>query len=373
MKTQNNILLATLLLLVMALALPSQAIRLKDVASIEGIRDNQLGGLGIVIGLDGTGDSSSNEFTNRSVMALLRRNGINVTPDDIKAENVAMVWVTATLPPFAKPGSKIDILVNSLGDAINLQGGTLVMSPLKAPDGKVYAVAQGPLSLGGFGVASGGNSVQKNHPTVARIPNGAIIERGANITIDQKDEIHVLLSNPDFTTAARVAKAINVELGDDPTTGIAHSVDSGTIAITIPEKYKGRVVDFISKVENVPVFPDQKAMIIMEERTGTLIMGEDVRISTVAIAHGDLTFQISQYNRVVQPNPFSETGETTLETNSSVSVQEDNVKITVLPGSVSLSEVVSGLNALGVTSRDLISILQAVKAAGALQAEIEIR
>ena len=347
----------------------ASATRLKDVASIEGVRNNQLIGYGLVIGLAGTGDGTSNKFTTNAIMGLLQRYGLSANAQDIKAKNVASVMVQATLPPFAKPGAKVDVLVSSMGDATNMQGGTLLLTPLKAGNGQVYAVAQGPLALGGFGVASSGSSIQKNHPTVAQIPNGGLVEQGSAISLKGRTSINVLLNNPDFVTASRVAASINSEMSAE----IASASDSGTIKVMIPLQHQANVVDFIAKIEAVSVFPDQRAKIILDERTGTVIMGEDVRLSTVAIAHGDLTFQISAFNTVSQAGAFAPGGQTLRVTNADATAEEEQANFTVLPGGVSLSEVVSGLNALGLSARDLISIIQAIKASGALQAEVEIR
>ena len=342
------------------------SVRLKDIAHVEGVRDNQLYGYGLVVGLAGTGDGTSSNFTFQSLEAFLKRNGI-VIDKAIKTENVAAVVVTAKLPPFVGPGGRIDALVSSMGDAKSLQGGTLLMTPLKAGDGRVYAVAQGALSIGGFKAKQGGSSVQENHPTVGSVSGGAIVERSTGIDLNGKSQITLSLNNPDFVTATRVCEAINTLMG----AALARPLDGAAIGVLVPAQYKGHVVEFISQLEIIPVDPDQRARVVLDERTGTVIIGEAVRISTVAVAHGNLSIVITEEQSVSQPLPFSQ-GQTTPVVNTGIQVEKEKRNLAVLPEGVTITELVSSLNALGVSPRDLIAILQAIKAAGAMQADLEI-
>ena len=348
---------------------PAHGVRIKDIADIKGVRQNQLVGYGLVVGLNGTGDSNNAIFTLQSMASMLEKMGVTVKPEDIQVDNVAAVMVTADLPPFARTGSRIDVLVSSIGDADNLQGGNLLFTPLKGADGQVYAVAQGSISTGGFVVgSSSGTGVQKNFPTVGRVVNGALIEKEIASDFNQKKVLDLTLQNPDFTTASRVAQAINIAFYDQ----IARTLDSGTIEVKVPEKYYGNVVNMVTMIEGLGVTPDTVSKVVINERTGTVIMGENVRISTIAIAHGNLSIEIKQDQQVSQPLPFSRTGRTVVTPESDVMVQEGNNPIFLMQSGVSIGEVVKALNALGVTPRDLIAIFQALKAAGALQADLEI-
>jgi len=343
--------------------------RIKDIADIKGVRQNQLVGYGLVVGLNGTGDSDDAVFTIQSFASMLERMGVTVRPEDIEVDNVAAVMVVTDLPAFARAGSRIDVLVSSIGDAENLQGGTLLFTPLKGADGQVYAVAQGPISTGGFAAGSeSGSGVQKNHPTVGRVVNGAIIEKEIASDFNNQQTLTLNLHRADFTTAARVAQAINIAFYDQ----IARTHDAGTIEVTVPEKYRGNTVALVTMIERLGVRPDTVSKVVINERTGTVIMGENVRISTIAIAHGNLSIEIKEDKNVSQPLPFSRGGRTTVTPESQVLVQEGNNPIFLVESGVSIGEVVKALNALGVTPRDLISIFQALKAAGALQAELEI-
>jgi flagellar P-ring protein precursor FlgI len=344
-------------------------VRIKDIADIKGVRQNQLVGYGLVVGLDGTGDSDSAIFTIQSMASMLEKMGVTVKAEDIEVENVAAVMVTTDLPPFARTGSRIDVLVSSIGDAENLQGGTLLFTPLKAADQQVYAVAQGPVSTGGFDVGgASGSEVQKNFPTVGRVVNGALIEKEIPNKFNQKQSLTLTLHSPDFTTSSRVARAINIAFYDQ----IARTQDAGTIEVIVPEKYMGKVVALVTMIESLGVTPDTISKVIINERTGTVIMGENVRISTVAIAHGNLSIEISEGSSVSQPLPFSDSGETVVTPETEVLAQEGNNPIFLVNSGVSIASVVKALNALGVSPRDLIAIFQALKAAGALQAELEI-
>jgi flagellar P-ring protein precursor FlgI len=340
----------------------------KDITSIVGVRDNQLIGYGLVVGLNGTGDGGGTEFTAQTIGSMLRALGITVDPADIKVRNVAAVMVTATLPPFARAGSRVDVLVSSLGDAKSLQGGTLLLTPLRAPNGDIYAVAQGPVSVGGF-AASGkaGGGVQKNHPTVGHIASGALVEREVPSHFDSKERIRLSLHAPDFTTSFRLVQTINHQLGEV----VAHAVDSGTVEVRVPLDYRNNLVEFVSMLENMEVTPDSVARVVLDERTGTVVIGENVRISTVAIAHGNLSIEIKETQQVSQPAPFSQ-GQTVVTPNSDVRVQEEEGKLLLLPQAVTIRDLVRALNSIGATPRDLIAIFQAIKAAGALQAQLEI-
>ncbi|HTX53416.1 MAG TPA: flagellar basal body P-ring protein FlgI [Candidatus Baltobacteraceae bacterium] len=362
----------TLLLGVLALlvALPAHGadVRVKDMARIQGVRDNELFGYGLIIGLNGTGDSTQTVFTVQSVVNMLQRLGVNVPRSQITVKNVAAVVVTAKLPPFAKPGTTVDVQVSSMGDATTLQGGVLLMTPLQAADGKVYAVAQGAISIGGF-VASGGaagNSVTKNHPTAGRVPNGAIIEREVPMAVVENQTLAMSLNNPDFTTAGRLADVVNSAFGE----ARARAEDAATIRVAV--RPGEELVPLIARLESLRVVVDQVAKVVINERTGTIIMGSDVRLSTVAIAHGNLSVQIKTDYNASQPAPFANKGRTVVTPQTDVGVKEDRNRLSVIPEGASIGDLVQGLNALGVTSRDLISILQAIKQAGGLQAELEI-
>jgi flagellar P-ring protein precursor FlgI len=345
-------------------------VRIKDVARVVGVRDNNLYGYGLVIGLNGTGDrSGSSPFTPQSVASMLQRLGIAVPPLALNGKNVASVMVTAKLPPFTRPGSTLDVTVSSLGDATTLQGGTLLLTPLQGPDARTYALAQGPVSVGGA-VASGqgGDSVQKNHPTVGRVPAGAIVEREVPMALDPSG-IVLTLRQPDFTTAVRLAEAVNgVGLGP-----VARPVSPATVSVAVPPGERDRLTEFIARIESARLSVDTPARVVINERTGTIIMGSQLRISTVAIAHGNLVIQVKEDKQVSQPPPFAPQGsQTVVVPKSEVSIKEEKGQLAVVEGGASIGDVVQGLNALGVTPRDLISILQAMRQAGALLAEMEI-
>jgi flagellar P-ring protein precursor FlgI len=357
-----------LLLCTLGSVCQTRAARVKDIISIAGVRDNQLVGYGLVVGLNGTGDRGNTEFTNQTISSLLRAMGITVNADDISVRNVAAVMVTATLPPFARTGGKVDALVSSLGDAKSLQGGTLLLTPLRAPNGEIYAVAQGPVSIGGFQVSGkAGGGVQKNHPTVGHIAGGALIEREVPSQFNRKDRIRLTLHHPDFTTSFRLVRAINRQLGE----AVAQAVDSGSVEVQVPARFRENLVGFVSDLENLEVKPDSVAKVVLDERTGTVVIGENVQLSTVAIAHGNLSIVINETQQVSQPGPFSQ-GRTVITPESNVQVQEEQGKLVLLPKAVTIQDLVRALNSVGVTPRDLIAIFQAIKAAGALQATLEI-
>jgi flagellar P-ring protein precursor FlgI len=361
------------LLLLAALVWPLQAVaqsRIKDIAEFEGVRENLLVGYGLVVGLNGTGDDlDSAPFTRESLIGMLQRLGINARDDNLDTENVAAVMVTTNLPPFARQGTRIDVTVSALGDSESLLGGTLLVTPLLAADGEVYAVAQGSIAIGGFSASGEGQSVVKGVPTSGRIPAGAIVEREIDFDLIELETIKVSLRNPDFTTARRMAQEINKFLKEPA----ARSSDPSTVILTVPAKYKGDTVALLTDIEQLRVKVDQIARVVIDEKSGVIVMGENVRISTVAIAQGNLTIRITETPQVSQPAPFSATGTTETVARTDISVEEDGGRqLAVLPEGISLEEMVNGLNALGIGPRDMITILQAIKAAGALQAEIEV-
>ena len=346
------------------------ASRIKDIVNVQGIRENPLVGYGLVVGLNGTGDTLSNgHFTKQSLLAMLNRLGVKPTESGLYSDNVAAVMVTAELPAFARQGSRIDVTVSALGDAESLLGGTLLVTPIMGADGEVYAVAQGQLAVGGFAAAGEAESITKGVPTSARIANGAIIEREITFDISNMKTVNLSLRNPDFTTARRIAQAINAFLG----TAAARPSDPTTVLITVPKSYHNNVVNLLTDIEQLRIDPDQLARVIIDEQSGTIVMGENVRISTVAIAQGSLTIRITESKQVSQPGPFAEVGTTTAVERSEVEIDEgEDNRLAVVPEGVTLQELVTGLNSLGIGPRDLITILQAVKAAGAMQAEIRV-
>jgi flagellar P-ring protein FlgI len=344
--------------------------RIKDIADFEGVRENQLVGYGLVVGLAGTGDSLRNSpFTRQSLAAMLERLGVNAAEGNLNTRNVAAVMVTANLPPFASQGSRIDVTVSALGDARSLAGGQLLVTPLMGADQQVYAVAQGPLAIGGFS-ASGqtGTSVTRGVPTAGRIASGALVEREIHFDIAAQQELRLALRNPDFTTARRIADAINATIGAEA----ARAANPGSIVLRRPASFSGDMVSLVGRIENLEVEVDTPARIVIDESSGIVVMGENVKVSTVAIAQGNLTISISEDPFVSQPAPFNHRGETVVVPSTGVEVEEEEGGLVVVPGGVPLRQLVNGLNALGVTPRDMISILQALKAAGAIQAEIEV-
>jgi flagellar P-ring protein FlgI len=343
------------------------ASRIKDIAAFEDVRDNQLFGYGLIVGLNGTGDRSQTFFSTQSLANMLERTGITIDPDKVRVKNIAAVMVTATLPPFIRHGSRLDVTVSSLGDAQSLQGGVLIMTGLQASDGQTYVTAQGQVVLGGFGAGSGGTSVQTNHPTVGRIPNGGLVEKKVDMDLNGKSALNLVLNHSDFTTASRAVRAINESLGSS----IASAIDGRTIAIQVPSDYSSRIVDFMSVVENAKMDIDNVARVIINEKTGTIVLGKDVKISEVSIIHGSLSLQVGTIFSVSQPQPFSK-GETTVVPDKAVSLQEEKGKTAMIREGASVEEVVKALNDIGAGPRDIMAILQAIKAQGALQAELEI-
>jgi flagellar P-ring protein precursor FlgI len=344
------------------------ASRIKDLANIEGVRQNQLIGYGLVVGLNGTGDTINNSpFTRQSLQAMLERLGVNIRGQTLRTGNVAAVMVTGNLPAFSTQGTRIDVSVSALGDAKNLQGGTLLVTPLLGADGNVYAVAQGSLAIGGFQAEGDAAKITRGVPTNGRIANGAIVEREIDFALNRLNQVRLALRNGDFTTAKRVAAAINDFIG----TPTAEPLDSSTIQISVPKEYQGNVIALLTEIEQLQIEPDQAAKIIIDERSGIIVMGRDVRVSMIAVAQGNLTVTISESPQVSQPAPFSR-GQTRTVPRSRVGVQEDNKKLALVRDGVSLQQLVDGLNALGIGPRDLISILQAIKASGAVQADLEV-
>ena len=360
----NRILIICLLLLLPATS--AHAVRIKDIAAFEGVRSNQLVGYGLVVGLNGSGDSQQTKFPVQSIANMLERMGVTINRADITVKNVAAVMVTATLPPFAKQGNRLDVLVSSMGDATSISGGTLIMTPLKGGDSQVYAVAQGSVLTNSFAFGGQAASAQKNHPTAGQIPNGALVERELPNVLAGKSVLRLNLSQADFTTAARIASVIN----DKFRTPVAATVDPGTVSLKIPEEYASRTVEFVAALESLEVRPDIPARVVLNERTGTIVMGENVRIATVAVSHGNLSLVIKETPQVSQPTPFSQTGTTTVVPRTELKVEEESRRLTVMPEGASIGDVVRALNLLGVTPRDLIGIMQAIKAAGALQADL---
>ncbi len=352
------------------LCLPSaEAVRLKDVTQVEGSRDNQLVGYGLVVGLAGTGDSSLT-YTIQSIANSLQRFGVEVPVNSVQAENVAAVMVTADIGPFARPGSRMDVTVSSLGDAETIQGGILLQTPLMGADEAVYAVAQGPVAVGGFlggAGGEGGATVQQNHPTVGIISGGGIVERPIMTELVQAGAMNLLLNNPDATSAVRIAESINNEFP-----GIALAQDYGTVNVQLPVQFIGQEMNFLAAIGRLRVTPDIPARIIINERTGTIVATADVRISTVAVSHGSLTIQIARNENVSQPNPLSETGETVTSPTTTTEVTEGIGGFHVVEDYPSIQRLTAALNALGVSTREMIAILQTMKRAGALQAELII-
>jgi flagellar P-ring protein precursor FlgI len=342
--------------------------RIKDLANIEGVRQNQLIGYGLVVGLNGTGDTLNNiPFTKQSLQAMLERLGVNIRGATIRTGNVAAVMVTSNLPPFGTQGTRIDVTVSALGDSKSLQGGTLLVTPLLGADGNVYAVAQGSLAIGGFAVEGEATKIVRGVPTVGRISNGAIIEREIEFALNKLNQVRLSLRNADFTTAKRIASAINDYIGAP----IAEPLDPSTVQITLPKNSVNNVVALLTEIEQLQVDPDLGAKVVIDERSGIIVMGRDVRVSTVAVAQGNLTVTISETPQVSQPQPFGR-GQTVTVARTRVGVSEDGKKFAVVKEGVSLQQLVDGLNSLGIGPRDLIAILQAIKAAGAIQADIEV-
>lgn len=356
-----------LIILLLLLPQTALAVRIKDIAAFDGVRDNQLMGYGLVVGLNGSGDSDQTKFPVQSLVNTLERMGITINRADITVKNVAAVMVTATLPPFAKQGNALDVLVSSVGDAKSLAGGTLLMTPLRGGDSQIYAVAQGAVLTNSFSYGGQAASVQKNHPTAGRVPSGALVERELPNVLAGRNVLRLNLHQPDFTTASRIAAAVNGKFKAQ----VASLTDPGSVQFALPDSYVGRPVEFIAEMERLEVNPDTMARVVLNERTGTIVIGENVRISSVAVSHGNLTLHVKETPIVSQPAPLG-TGETKVVPRTSVKVKEERGSLAVVPQGANISDVVRALNALGVTPRDLIGIMQAIKAAGALNAELSV-
>jgi flagellar P-ring protein precursor FlgI len=356
-----------------ATAPQGDALRIKDIGKMSGWRDNALTGYGLVTGLAGTGDSARNKTTRQSIANMLARFDLTVAADDVQSRNVAAVMVTAVLSPFARAGDAIDVTVTSIGDARSLVGGALMLAPLKGPDGKIYGLAQGPLSVGGYKYDMNGNVVQKNHPTVASIPAGATVEVGVHSEMrSERNTVTFVLAEPDYTTASRVAAAINARLGAP----LAVAQDAGGVEIAVPAARRARLADFLTDIENVMVEPDRRARVVINERTGTIVSGGDVRISRVAVSHGDLRVSIVTDNSVSQPLLVRQVGpgvESVPVSNSRVSVDERSETGFVGPNSTTVADLVQSLARLKTNTRDIIAILRGVKAAGALHADLIVQ
>ncbi|HXE64314.1 MAG TPA: flagellar basal body P-ring protein FlgI [Bryobacteraceae bacterium] len=353
------------LVLLFAVIASAAPVRLKDLVSIEGIRDNQLVGYGVVVGLAGTGDKQTTIFTNQTLANMLERMGVTVPPATIKVANVASVMVTATLPPFGQPGAKIDATASAIGDARTLQGGVLLMTALKGANGQTYAVAQGPVVTGGFAAGRGGTTQTVNHPTVGRIPEGATIER-ASPSVEPTSMIHLQLRSADFATSFRIADAINHEFGE-----VAKADNAALVSVAAPATWKDRITEFIAGIEDVKVDVDRTAKVVVNERTGTIVMGNDVRVSPVAILHGNLTVEIQTNLVVSQPNPLSG-GTTQVVPETKVSANDEAAHDVILKDGATVEELVRALTAIGSTARDIIAILENLRAAHALNADLEV-
>ena len=361
--------LAVVVILIAPLALSAAPVRIKDLVEFDGVRTNDLLGYGLVVGLNGSGDGLRNSpFTEEIMTNMLERLGVNVSGEQFRPRNVAAVIVTASLPPFARSGSKIDVTVSAIGDAQSLVGGTLVMTPLNAADGEIYAVAQGPVIASGFQAEGEGASLTSGVPTVALIPSGAIVEREVDFEFDSLSEVRLALRTPDFTTAVRIENAINRELGR----GVALMLDPGTVSISIDRTGARSTAHALVQIENILVEPEQRAKVVVDQRSGTIVMGEDVRISSVAVSQGNLTLRIAEAPIVSQPNPFSD-GDSITVPRTSIEATQEQGGLARIGNETTLTDVIGGLNALGVSTRDMIDILKSIKAAGALHADFVVR
>ena len=370
MKREQTVMRLMVVLLVSS-CIASGATRIKDIAYVNGVRGEQLIGYGLVVGLNGSGDTQRSTFTLQSVSSMLKRFGITVPETDLRLRNVAAVMVTATVPSFAKEGGVIDVIASSMGDATSLQGGTLLMTPLSGADGAVYALAQGPLSVGGFSANAGGNEVRRNHTAAGRVPGGAILEKAINTPFTNDSSLVVVLLQADFTTAIRVAEAVNTKFGNK----IARATDGATINIVVPQQFRagagGSIVEFISTVELLEASPDVVAKVVINERTGTIVIGGNVSILPVAISHGGVNIEIQSTPMVSQPNPFSQ-GQTIVAQLVTVGAVQDSSAVVALEGTTTVQDIAKALNSLKVSPRDIIAIFQALKEAGALKASLLI-
>ena len=345
---------------------PALGVRLKDIATFGGVRTNDLVGYGLVVGLPGTGDKGGSQFTVQSMTNMLESMGMKVDRAALKPKNVAAVMVTARMPASARPGSRLDVTVSSVGDAASLMGGVLLLTPLKGVDGNVYALSQGPLAVGGFSAGGEAASATKNVSTVARIPNGAVVERGVPFAFNEQRDVTITLGVEDFSTAKQVMDSLNRALGGT----FAHAQDASTVKLTVPPSHQGDIVSLMASLENLEVRPQMRAKVVVDEKTGTVVLGSDVTLSRVAVSHGNLNVVVSERPEVSQPGPFSQ-GQTVVTPATQVGVREEQRRLVLMDGA-SIQELVDGLNAIGATPRDLISILRVMKAAGALHADLEV-
>lgn len=352
--------------LLLCWALPAQAVRIKDIATFSGVRDNQLIGYGLVVGLAGTGDKKDSVFTLSSMKNMMDRMGIGVNSSALKIKNVASVMVTARMPVSSKPGSRLDVTVSSVGDATSLLGGVLLQTALKGVDGKTYCLAQGSLTVGGFSVTGAAASTQKNVNTVGLIPGGGIVERGIPFEFNQQDKLTLNMRVGDFSTAQQIAERLNAAMGGP----YARAVDAMSVSVDVPPQYKSNLVPLMASVENLEVTPDIAAKVVVDEKTGTVVLGRDVRISRAAVAHGNLQITVQESQQVSQPGPFSQ-GQTVVTPQTDINVREENRRLVMVEGAT-LQELVDGLNAIGATPRDLISILRSLQVSGSLHAELEV-
>ncbi len=355
--------LATLLVL---FAWPAHAVRIKDITTFSGQRDNQLIGYGLVVGLSGTGDKTGSTFTTASIANMMDKMGIGVDAEDVKVKNVASVMVTASMPVSSKPGSQIDVTLSSVGDATSLLGGVLLQTTLKGVDGKVYALAQGPLVIGGFSADGAAARTQKNITTVGTIPGGGIIERGIPFQFNDQSKLTLNLRTPDFSTSQNISERVNEAMGGP----FSKATDAATVLIQVPPQYTDNLVPLMASIENIEVSPDAPAKVVVDEKTGTVVLGRNVRISQTAVAHGNLQITVQEAEQVSQPGPFSQ-GQTVVSPETAVDVREENRRLMVVEGAT-LQELVDGLNAIGATPRDLISILRTMQVSGALHAQLEV-
>lgn len=361
-----GVVLLCLALMILAGIAPAHAVRLKDIASFSGVRNNELVGYGLVVGLSGSGDGNTSEFTLRSMANMLEKMGVSVNPATLKPKNTAAVMVTAKMPASARPGSPLDVTISSMGDAKSLLGGVLLLTPLRGLDGRVYAVAQGSLTLGGYSAEGQATAAQKNITTVARIPNGATVEREVAFQFNKQEFLTVNMANQDFGTTMQVVGRINSAVGGQ----FAKAVDGATIQIAIPPKFHGNMVPLVASLENLDISPDSRARVVVDEKTGTVVLGGNVRLNRVAVAHGNLQIVVAESPNVSQPGAFSG-GQTVVTQQTDVKVKEQNNRLLLMEGAT-LQELVDGLNSVGATPRDLISILRTLKTAGSLHADLEV-
>lgn len=354
------------LALLMSTPAVAAPVRIKELVDVQGVRDNALYGYGLVVGLAGTGDTEWVYFTSQSVAGMLGRMGIRINPQDVRTRNVAAVMVTARLPTYARPGSRLDVQVASMGNARSLSGGVLLVTPLMGPDGQVYALAQGPVQAGGFDVLAAGSRMQKNAPTSGTVPGGASVERAVSPSLEG-GSLLLGLKRPDFTTASRVAEAVNKSVGPDT----ARATDAAGVELKVPAAWKGKAVGLLTQIEALEVEADQRARVVVSERTGTVVAGDRVRIRAVAVAHGGLSISVAQTPLVSQPGAFAQ-GRTVVGRQASVDVRENSKPVVSLPATSSVEDLAKALNLLGASPRDLIDILQAMKAQGALDADLEV-